>query len=402
MKEILVTEPAFVAAFQCAGSACPDHCCKGWRIDIDKPTYNKYVKSKHIAIKEIAAENLLLDKTSHAKWARVKLNPTTGNCPFLDAERLCEVQKNLGAQALSHTCSTYPRQQRQFRNESQNMLTLSCPEAARNLLMQPDAMDIQQRVVLKAEFNKQPQQDQFQQLIGLFCSHLLLAGEGAIEDNLYAMVTLLMMAEKVADQGEAAVPLLEQTFVQLVDALNSGEMRQQRLQIKPDTDLQWSLLLRLQNYLKTRPAMRSQGVHNLFLNGLVHATFNLHQDDDAAGKMAALGKNWDAYIQPWLAERPWMLRNYLRYRLWQADFPQNNGRSMLQNIYLILAEFFYLKSLMAAQAVMKQGIHPDDVVNIIYSFQALTQHTPEAALRFHEEIDKVKVADDLSCLHLLV
>ena len=38
MKEILITEPAFVAAFNCVGSDCRDHCCKEWEIAVDKPT----------------------------------------------------------------------------------------------------------------------------------------------------------------------------------------------------------------------------------------------------------------------------------------------------------------------------------------------------------------------------
>lgn len=42
MKEITVTEPAFVTHFSCSGSACSDHCCKGWKITLDKTTVKKY------------------------------------------------------------------------------------------------------------------------------------------------------------------------------------------------------------------------------------------------------------------------------------------------------------------------------------------------------------------------
>lgn len=43
MKEITVTEPAFVTRFSCSGSACRDHCCKGWKITLDKTTVKKYL-----------------------------------------------------------------------------------------------------------------------------------------------------------------------------------------------------------------------------------------------------------------------------------------------------------------------------------------------------------------------
>jgi lysine-N-methylase len=40
---------------------------------------------------------------------------------------------------------------------------------------------------------------------------------------------------------------------------------------------------------------------------------------------------------------------YLRtfkYKLWEQGFLQNNGRSMLNNLYLIVAEFYFLKTLL--------------------------------------------------------
>ncbi len=46
MKEITVTEPAFVTHFSCSGSACRDHCCKGWKITLDKTTVKKYLAVK--------------------------------------------------------------------------------------------------------------------------------------------------------------------------------------------------------------------------------------------------------------------------------------------------------------------------------------------------------------------
>lgn len=50
MKEITVTEPAFVTRFSCSGSACRDHCCKGWKITLDKTTVKKYLTSKDVTI----------------------------------------------------------------------------------------------------------------------------------------------------------------------------------------------------------------------------------------------------------------------------------------------------------------------------------------------------------------
>ncbi|CNK93327.1 hypothetical protein [Yersinia aleksiciae] len=36
MKELQIIQPEFVERFSCVGSACRDHCCNGWDINIDK------------------------------------------------------------------------------------------------------------------------------------------------------------------------------------------------------------------------------------------------------------------------------------------------------------------------------------------------------------------------------
>ena len=59
MQEITVTEPHFVTTFQCTGTQCRDHCCKGWNIHLDKATVNKYVSSKNENIREGANKFLI-------------------------------------------------------------------------------------------------------------------------------------------------------------------------------------------------------------------------------------------------------------------------------------------------------------------------------------------------------
>lgn len=85
MKEITVTEPAFVTRFSCSGSACRDHCCKGWKITLDKTTVKKYLTSKDVTIREIAKNSIILLKKDPNNWGEIKLPSGTGSCPYLDA-----------------------------------------------------------------------------------------------------------------------------------------------------------------------------------------------------------------------------------------------------------------------------------------------------------------------------
>src|SRR5208282_1770811 len=60
-------------------------------------------------------------------------------CPFL-AEGWCSIQKKLGEAFLPMTCATYPRLVNVVDDVMQRSLDLSCPEAARIVLLDPDPM----------------------------------------------------------------------------------------------------------------------------------------------------------------------------------------------------------------------------------------------------------------------
>ncbi len=109
MKEILITEPAFVAAFNCVGSDCRDHCCKEWEIAVDKPTVKKYLANKDMLIQTIAKDSIQLVKKDSLNWGKIIFSPESGNCPYFGDDKLCMVHKRLGGQALSKTCAIYPQ-----------------------------------------------------------------------------------------------------------------------------------------------------------------------------------------------------------------------------------------------------------------------------------------------------
>lgn len=74
---------------------------------------------------------------SDDNYARIKLSSPA--CPFL-AEGLCSIQKKLGEEYLSFMCSAYPRITNVVDDVLQRSLDLSCPEAARIVLLDPDPM----------------------------------------------------------------------------------------------------------------------------------------------------------------------------------------------------------------------------------------------------------------------
>jgi len=64
-----------------------------------------------------------------------------GHCTLLTAESLCSIHAQLGEEFLPAVCASYPRVQRQHGSLTETALALSCPEAARVVLLGPSLIN---------------------------------------------------------------------------------------------------------------------------------------------------------------------------------------------------------------------------------------------------------------------
>lgn len=123
--------------FSCIGAKCPDTCCAGWNIDVDKQTGDSYLKEGGEF-----GDKLRASIVPFSKQYRIKLDKD-GRCPMLTDKNLCEIYQNLGKDKMCMVCKTYPR----FiiaatENCSFAGYSLSCPEAAGRLLSQKEPAKI--------------------------------------------------------------------------------------------------------------------------------------------------------------------------------------------------------------------------------------------------------------------
>lgn len=97
--------------FHCIGPECKDSCCKHWHIFLGKREYLNYKKMKcSPELKTImdTAFKRIKNNSSENIYAEIKLKQD-GSCPMLGEDGLCMLQKELGEEVLSVTCSTFPR-----------------------------------------------------------------------------------------------------------------------------------------------------------------------------------------------------------------------------------------------------------------------------------------------------
>ena len=122
--------PQYYQHFRCIASACPDSCCKEWEVDVDDTA---------------AAFYRNLDGTLGDRLRQVLKDTEDGTvmtiensrCPMWRQDGLCQIQAELGHDALCQTCRDFPRIRHDYGDFVELGLELSCPEAARLILSLP-------------------------------------------------------------------------------------------------------------------------------------------------------------------------------------------------------------------------------------------------------------------------
>lgn len=122
---MLYTIPDYYNEFACIAGACPDTCCAGWQIAIDKKSLKKYRKYREDFSKQL--------RTS-VDWKEGVFRQKNKRCAFLNDENLCDIYINAGADMLCETCRKYPRHVEEYEDLREISLSLSCPVVA-GLLM---------------------------------------------------------------------------------------------------------------------------------------------------------------------------------------------------------------------------------------------------------------------------
>lgn len=142
-QEIHILQPNFFNKFSCIGPSCKDNCCHDWELPIDKSHYLRYRSEHNQQFKELCKRYVKRDpKSSSPDHFATLLLKEDGRCGFQDEDRGCRILRLLGPEALSTTCSVYPRRKAQFiQGYWEYSLSLSCAEAARLALFSQEPLE---------------------------------------------------------------------------------------------------------------------------------------------------------------------------------------------------------------------------------------------------------------------
>jgi lysine-N-methylase len=380
-------QPTYAGLFCCIGPVCEDTCCGGWDIPVDKITYQKYRTFPAEKLGSLVAHFVseYVDSPHNNLYASIR-RKQDGSCPFFDVDRLCGIQKEYGAKLLTSTCSLYPRSLSSVHGQLEGSLSLSCPEAA--------------RAVLLDEYSVQREGDLFS---GEFRTDNVFELRQRQGLESYFLPIRSLVAELIRDRSR---PLWQRLLIissfcsRLDDVGNPGDSRrvtrlltnyEHALGQGPSVELD-----RLSSDIATRLEIAislsdgrcrdhdcGQRFHNAFWDFIegIGSAASVGPDEDVRRFLQA---NRD-YFMPFAERFPFIAENYLLNYAYQHLFPFGRvgsarfiPRSMSDESTLLLTQFSWLTTLLIGIAGRYgHEFSQTHVIATVQSFTRAVEHVPQ-------------------------
>lgn len=350
--------PRFVERFRCIGPSCEDTCCSGWTVYVDKKTYKAYRKEAGPALDPMMANMQRRDDSMGGNaYAEIKTIGEQKRCPALQ-DGMCSVQSSLGESYLPNVCHAYPRTNRRMDGQVEQMITLSCPEAARLALLAEDAF----------EFVEAPAQLRESAMIDvgncfgvppatmaetrIFCLNLMRTRELALWQRLALLGAFCDALTVLCARSEQAnIPA---TIAEFVRAIGSGELAGTLDVIQPDHESQAMVFATL--WATKGFDARSQLERDVMQQ--ISAGFGADTNGQVSteGLIAAYRRGLGRLDEA-LADAPWLLENYVVNEMFTELVPFS-GYSPYDSYLQLISRFGLLRLLLAVQCNTQGEVPP--------------------------------------------
>jgi lysine-N-methylase len=365
-------------------------------VPIDEAAWAKYQAIPPSPLRALLDASVLRNPPSATESAPAapfaKICMTAENrCPLHGADGLCRIQAELGEEYLSTACATYPRIIHSFAGEKQTALSLSCPEAARLVLLTPRLLDEDEPARLLEYWpGRFPGSD-----LPFEISNPLLISAQPIRQVALALIQ------------NRNYPLWQRMFLlgifcRRLDAISSGELRRTTLAFLADfeamvaagglrTELetvpadhqrQLDLVLQMAGMLLHRSNVRPR-----FVACIEAFTAGIGNGPGATleSLTAQYGASHDLYFAPFFRKHPHILENYLINTIFRCQFPfgrdglKPDARPSLgREFALLTSQFALIKGLLIGVAGFHgEGFSAEHVVHTVQAASKHFEHHPE-------------------------
>lgn len=381
-KKRLVLQPEYMKKFHCIGPACEDSCCIGWRVDLDKETYQKYKKINNPDLKPIFDKmvNRKHNQKNDGSYGKIKME-AGGRCPFLDEKMLCKIHGTLGEEYLSDTCALYPRHLRKVDGKYERSSTMSCPEAARLALLNPEGIgfehieeDADIRIKLHSNFDTEghlylnkPQRYFWD--IRIFSLTLLQNRNYTLGERLIILGIVYKKIEALyAEKRLNDMPLMLETMSNMIE---SGNFKEELEKVPTNTQIQMRLAKEMTDK-KILEGVTSQRYLQCLKETLLGIGYR--EDEKLENVLSKYEENYKDYLSPYLKEKEYILENYLVNEYFKEMMPFGSYKSMWDSYIFLCVLYSMIKLHMIGMAGHHKGLDDELNIKLIQSFSKVVLH----------------------------
>lgn len=379
-REVYYKQPKFYSEFRCLGGKCPQTCCGGsWGIFWQKNEIDKVLESNCTEELKEQVRNTFLPHPTLTDTFYVQYTEKH-ECPLLTEDRMCSIQRELGADYMSHTCSVYPRKawisgERAFRT-----CEMSCIGALELVCGSEDSMDVtygKEKMVLRTNNHDTN---------ASIAMHPELKYRDLLFDFFYGVISNKKYS---VENGIILGAIAANAMTKCIEKKNFEHIPNLAEELK--ASFGDSANLKAIEGIKTNYTYKvgvCAKIIDLTVNPYV--TQAMHDEDGSL--------NLDKYLQACerferiVGDKPFMFRNIALNMLFECAMPFHNSQwSLFENYCYYAAAFAVIKMLGPAEILLNKHIDDDATLKRAY----MTLVTLMSRKLFNNEPNSNKVLDQL-------
>ncbi len=361
---------------------------------VDRSTYERYQNCSDPELQPSLTQLVTINPAHTGDDDYASITPTGTECPFL-SEGLCSIQQKLGEEYLSKACATYPRVFNVVDGVFEKSLELSCPEAARLALLDPNPIEFRESpddgatrlgslsvLETSAPQNLDKPYRHFHQVRRLVVS-LLQNRQYPLSSRLVILAHLCdKLNEMAAAQDQDGVPEIVQKYAEAINqGLFNDILSQSRAQ--PTAQLEIVLELLVSRITSDYTPRRFLECYEDFMRGIDLGPLSVMTV--VAGRYAAAYRE---YYSPFMTQHESIMERFLVSYVYKTLFPlgpqestqklslYRKDSSISVQYMLMVLHFAVMKALLIGMSgYHKSGLTTDHAIKLIQSYTKTFEHS---------------------------
>lgn len=379
MRPILV--PEYLQDFSCIGGDCEDTCCAGWNVTVDKKTYQAYRKVRNHEMAEKLQKYVKRNRKQNyeSSYAKFILDENK-NCNMMLEDGLCSIHKELGEELLCNTCATYPRNYTRVGSLVEKSLTLSCPEAARVVLLREEGIgfvETEESKNTRGLMNNELRLEKHPRFwdLRVFTIQLMQSRQQPIEIRLIILGLFIQKIEQLKpSELDHELPAIIQDYLSRLD---NEEFIASLKNVEGNLNFQLKLASDLIRFRMSDGVTSSKYVAILqqLLEGLALEEDDNKEVQDMEKSIAKYQEAHMNYYVPLMQKQGYMLENYIVNYVFKNLFPYDYD-DLFESYMMLVIHFTIIKLHMIGMAAKQQRLTQEMVIECVQQIGKVIEHNP--------------------------